>query len=339
MTGSDVPRGVRVITLLAWLMVPAGVLLVCAGILDLTWWGSADAARLTSVMAAIKDEYGVNEPALIRRGDGAVTLIVLGVVGMAYGLLAPMIRRGRRWARSWALGVGFAFFLVVLMGIGADASQPSYLKDYYETLTWTTQTERIAEVKALVYPAGYAWFEDFAQGLAAAAALAVVVGLSWAAVAHADYFVGFRIGKAGAAGTSGEPDEWDAALARIRSSGGIDAVHHDRAGGSIGRNSTAGPRPGAGVGGSTARSGPGADGGGGSTAGSRGGAVGAGDVSDVDEEISRLYRRPSREGMGGNVREGDRSPGPSGAAGGGGASGLDDEIDRLYRRPPRSDRD
>jgi hypothetical protein len=214
MTGSDVPRGVRVITLLAWLMVPAGLLLVCAGVLDLVWWSGPDAGSLTALMTNLKIEYGVNEPALLRRGDTAVTLIVLGVAGLTYAVFAPMIRRGRRWARSWALGVGFAIFLIGLMGIGADASRPSYLKDYYETLTWTTLTDQMAQVRSLLYPAWYQWFEDFAQGIAALAALAVVIGLSWAAVAHADYFVGFRFGKA--SGEPSEPDQWDAALARVR---------------------------------------------------------------------------------------------------------------------------
>ncbi|MFF5085212.1 hypothetical protein ACFY36_49930 [Actinoplanes sp. NPDC000266] len=298
MTGSDVPRGVRVITLLAWLMVPAGVLLVSAGVLDLTWWASGDAARLTAIMTEIKDEYGVNEPALLRNGDGAVTLIVLGIAAMAYGMLAPMIRRGRRWARSWALGVGFAFFLIAIMGIGADASQPSYLRDYYETLTWTTQTERIAEIKAVLYPAWYQWFEDFAQGLGALAALAVVVGLSWAAVAHADHFVGFRTG---AATTDGKPDEWDAALTRIRNSGGIDAVRDDerRGGPATGRSGSPTERSGS----------PTERGGGGAVAGATAGMNGSRDA-------------------GGSING-------RGAVSGGGAVGYDDDIDRLYRRPPR----
>ncbi|XVU26962.1 hypothetical protein ACQPZJ_07935 [Actinoplanes sp. CA-054009] len=282
MTGSDVPRGVRVITLLAWLMVPAGVLLVSAGVLDLTWWASGDAARLTAVMSEIKDEYGVNEPALLRNGDGAVTLIVLGIAAMAYGMLAPMIHRGRRWARSWALGVGFVFFLIAMMGIGADASQPSYLRDYYDTLTWTTQTERITEIKMLLYPAWYQWFEDFAQGLGALAALSVVVGLSWAAVAHADHFAGFRAGRPGAAAKDGEPDEWDAALTRIRNSGGIDAVRDDgRRGGSAASRSGGGAVAGASAGLN----------GGGDTGGSIDGAGGVG----YDDDIDRLYRRPPRK--------------------------------------------
>ncbi|XVV14185.1 hypothetical protein ACQP2X_07525 [Actinoplanes sp. CA-131856] len=308
MTGSDVPRGVRVITLLAWLMVPAGVLLVSAGVLDLTWWASGDAARLTAVMTEIKDEYGVNQPALLRNGDGAVTLIVLGIAAMTYGMLAPMIRRGRRWARSWALGVGFAFFLIAMMGIGADASQPSYLRDYYETLTWTTQTERIAEIKPLLYPAWYQWFEDFAQGLGALAALAVVVGLCWAAVAHADHFAGFRPGRPGAAGD--QPDEWDAALARIRKSGGIDAVRDDeKRGGSAGLS---------GGGGATAGASAGLSGGGGATAGASAGLNGGRGSGD---SIS-----------GGSISGGSIS---GGSISGGGAVGYDDDIDRLYRRPPR----
>lgn len=268
------------VTLLAWLMVPAGVLLVCAGVLDLSWWASADARRLTAVMAEIKQEYGVNWPALLRDGDAAVTLIVLGVAGMAYGLLAPMIRRGLRWARNWALGVGIAFFLVALMGIGADASQPSYLRDYYETLTWTTQTDRIAEVKAVLYPAWFQWFEDFAQGLGALAALAVVVGLIWATVAHPDHFVGRPRGKRARDGR--QEDQWDAALARIRGSGGIDAVHDSRGG--AGSSSARTP----GRAGSPASGGAGAGGAEGSGPGSGSGAAA------IDEDIHRLYRRPPK---------------------------------------------
>ena len=200
------------ITLLAWLMVPAGVLLVLAGVLDLVWWASSDAARLTALMTQLQDEYGMIPPAMLRDGRGAVTLIVLGAAGLAYAILAPMIRRGRRWARSWALGVAFAMFLILLMGLGADASQPIYLSDYYATLGWTTSTDRVPEVQALIYPAGYQWFEDVAQAVATIVAFVVVAGMAWAAVAHADYFVGFA--RTGAAAE--EPDEWDAALARMR---------------------------------------------------------------------------------------------------------------------------
>ena len=89
MTGSDVPRGVRVVTLLAWLMVPAGALLVCAGVLDLTWWASADAHRLTAVMAQIRQEYGVDRPALpwpeVTAGVQAVAEIIFCGTGIDQG--------------------------------------------------------------------------------------------------------------------------------------------------------------------------------------------------------------------------------------------------------------
>ncbi|MEU8817758.1 hypothetical protein [Actinoplanes sp. NPDC048796] len=321
MTGSDVPRGVRVITLLAWLMVPAGVLLVAAGVLDLTWWASGDAARLTAVITQTKIEYGINEPALLRNGDGAVTLIVLGTAGLTYGLLAPKIHRGQKWARSWALGIGFAIFLIGMLGVGADASQPSYLRDYYETLTWTTQTDRMAEIKALVYPAWYQWFEDFAQGLGAVAALAVVIGLSWSAVVHADYFVGARPGRSGAGSPKDRPDEWDAALARIRASGGIDAVHDDRAAGPAldapDRGGPAGDGPFSG--------GPrdsGRDSGGPESGGPESGGPDAGAIAGLNDG----------RGSGG-------AAGGGGGWGGKGTSRYDDDIERLYRRPPRTNGD
>ena len=211
MTVDGTPRGVRVIVLLAWSMVPAGALLVLAGALDLVWWASPGAGRLTTLMDGLRAEYGVHPPAMLRHGSGAVTLLVLGAAGMAYALLAPAIRRGRRWARSWALGVAFAMFLITLMGIGADASQPTYLRDYYAVLQWTGLGDRIPEVRSLIYPGWYSWLEDVAQGVAAAVALAVVVGLAWAAAAHPDHFVG-----SARAGAPAEPDEWDAALAKVR---------------------------------------------------------------------------------------------------------------------------
>jgi hypothetical protein len=208
MTAIQAPRGVRVAVRLAWLMVPAGALLLVAGVLDLAYWASSDAARLTALMKDIEAEYGIPLPAMIRAGRGAVLLVVLGAAGVAYAFLAPLINRGVRWARSWALGAGFAIFLVGLMAIGADASRPSYLRDYYASMRWQGAGDRIPTIEALVYPQWYAWLEDVAQGALTVLALGVAVALIWAAVSHADHFM--------ARGDGGEPDEWDTAIARMR---------------------------------------------------------------------------------------------------------------------------
>ncbi|WP_250035964.1 hypothetical protein [Paractinoplanes maris] len=208
MTGRDVPRGVRVATLLAGLMVPVGVLLLVAGVLDLAYWSSPGAGRLTALMDNIQAEYGTVPPAMIRAGRGAVLLVVLGLAGIAYAVLAPLIFKGVRWARSWALGAGAAIFLIGLMTIGSDASQPIYLKDYYATLTGATIGDRIPLIEAQLYPAWYPWLEDAAQGLATLAALGVVIALIWAVVSHAEHFLG--------RGDQSEPDEWDTAIARMR---------------------------------------------------------------------------------------------------------------------------
>jgi hypothetical protein len=209
MTGIRAPRTVRTATVLAWLMVPAGALLITAGVLDLVWWASPEADRLRSLMQDIETEYGIIPPALIRDGRGAVTLIVLGAAGLAYGGLAPLLLRGVRWARSWALGGAFGIFLIGLMTIGADASQPKYLRDYFETMTAATIGDRVQQIRAALYPAFYPWFEDIAQGVGTAVAFGVVLTIVWAIISDADYFV-IRSSK------PDEPDEWDDAIARMR---------------------------------------------------------------------------------------------------------------------------
>ncbi|WP_127504879.1 hypothetical protein [Actinoplanes solisilvae] len=208
MTGSEVPRGVRVAAALAWLMVPAGALLAAAGVLDLLWWASPDARQLTAMMQDIETEYGIPPPSLVRAGGGAIALVLLGAAGMAYAGLAPLIHRGVRWARAWALSGGSVIFLIGLLTIGSDASRPSYLRDFYASLTWTTIGDRIPRIQAMLYPGWYPWFEDAAQGLAAAVALAVVVSLVAVVISHPDHFR--------SRGERGEPDEWDAAISRIR---------------------------------------------------------------------------------------------------------------------------
>ncbi len=211
MTGSEVPRSVRTAVLLAWLMVPAGALLVVAGVVDLVWWASPDAQRTTALMAAIEAEYGTIPPAMLRAGAGAAVLVVMGAAGLAYAVLAPLIARGDRWARSSGIGAATGIFLVGLMTVGADASQPIYLRDYYSTLTLSTIGDRIPPIEAVIYPSWFPWLEDVAQGVGTILALGVAVALIWTAVVNAEYFM------ARGAGTgTDEPDEWDTAISRMR---------------------------------------------------------------------------------------------------------------------------
>lgn len=209
MVGTEVPRGVRVAALAAWLMVPAGLLLIVAGVLELRWWGSSDATRLLAVLAGLQDEFGTLPPALLSGRGGAVTFIVLGAVCLAFAVLAPLIGRGRRWARTAGLALGFVTFLIGLFGIGADSTEPHDLNSLYAALNGSALGDRIPQIEALVYPGWYAWLEDIAQGFQVADSLAVVLTLMWAVIAYADYFVTKRTENA-------PPDEWDAALTRIR---------------------------------------------------------------------------------------------------------------------------
>ena len=82
---------VRTAVVFAAAMAPAGLLLIAAGLLNLTWWRSADAARLTAVLAGIEAGDGFEPPAMLRRGGAAVTLIVLGALCLAYAALTPPV--------------------------------------------------------------------------------------------------------------------------------------------------------------------------------------------------------------------------------------------------------
>jgi len=190
-------------------MAPAGLLLVAAGIVDLHWWSTPDAARLVAVFAQLRIEQGYPAPALLRNHGGAVELMIIGAVCLAYACLAPLIYKGRRSALNWAMVFGFGTGLVGLVGIGVDASTPVDLKGYLDTLVNTASSGPIPEIKALVYPAWYAWLEDTSQGLQTLLAFAGAVALVGAVVWHPDHFVG--------KGTrSTPPDAWDAAISRIR---------------------------------------------------------------------------------------------------------------------------
>jgi len=208
MTGVDVPRHVRAAAVFTWLLAPAGLLLVLDGLWELRWWGSDRAARLAGVLAQIQQKYGVEPPAMLRGRIGAVELIVLGVVVIAAALLAPLVGRGRRWARTCAFVLGIATILVGLIFIGVDATQPVDLAGYLAALAHGTSADRIPAVTALLYPGWYAWLEDIAQGLQVLASVAAVAALCAAVISNGDYFTSKRAETAG-------PDEWDAAISRL----------------------------------------------------------------------------------------------------------------------------
>jgi hypothetical protein len=208
MTGVEVPRRVHAATVFTWLLAPVGLLLIVDGLWELHWWGSPSAVRLVAVLAEIKDRFGAEPPSLLRGRTGAVELIVLGAVAVAWALLAPLVRKGRRWARSWGFVLGIAALVVGLAFIGADASQPQDLKSYLDGLAQGTSAARVPEIKSLVYPGWFAWLEDIAQGLQVLASAAAVAALSVAVIWHSDYFTSKRAETAG-------PDEWDDAISRI----------------------------------------------------------------------------------------------------------------------------
>lgn len=209
MTGIDTPRGVRVAAWLTMAMVPVGLLLVLDGLLELRWWGTDEAKRLLALLGQLEDAYGLVPPALLRGKDGAVQLVILGVVAIAYGALGWWLLRGRLWARTWALGVGCVTFLIGVFGVGADATESHTPAAYFTELRGSAIGERVPEVQALFYPGWYPWAEDVVQGLQVLVTLAAIIALISAVIAHGDFFVG-------TASDDGEHDEWDAALSRMR---------------------------------------------------------------------------------------------------------------------------
>jgi hypothetical protein len=209
MTGTDIPRGVRTAAAVAWVMVPAGLLLLLVGLWELRWWGTSTAARLTELLAQIRDQHGIDPPALLRGRGGAMELVVLGAVGLAYAFLVPLVRKGRRWALTTGLLVALTTFLIGLVAIGTDESAPHKLTDYFISLTQLAGGAGVAEIRALLYPGWYSWAEDIAQGLYVLASLAAALGLTYATIWYSDYFGSKRTEKAA-------PDPWDAAISRIR---------------------------------------------------------------------------------------------------------------------------
>ncbi|GIF00198.1 hypothetical protein [Paractinoplanes rishiriensis] len=209
MTGIDAPRAVRVAAWLTLAMVPVGLLLALHGLLELRWWGTGEASRLLALLGQLQEEYGLIPPALLRGRDGAVQLVVLGAAGMAYGILGFWILRGRLWARTWALAAGGLTFLVGLIGVGSDAAEAHTPGSYFAQMRGSAIPERIPAVRELFYPGWYSWAEDILQGLQVLVTLAAVIALIAAVIAHSEYFLP-------RASADAEPDEWDAALARMR---------------------------------------------------------------------------------------------------------------------------
>lgn len=210
MTGIDAPRGVRVAAWLTLAMVPVGLLLVLDGLLELRWWGTAGSARLLALLADLQDTYGLPPPALLRGRDGAIELVVLGLFGMAYGVLGVWILRGRLWARAWAFAAGAGTFLVGMFGVGSDASESNTLANYLAALRGSAIPERIPAVRELFYPGWYSWAEDIVQGLQVTVTLAALIALIAAVVNHGGYFV------AAPSGGDDQQDEWGDALSRVR---------------------------------------------------------------------------------------------------------------------------
>jgi hypothetical protein len=205
MTGTDAPKAVRRAALLTFLLAPAGVLLILDGLLELRWWGSSGADRLLAELARLQTEFGLE----LRGKEGAVELIVLGVLSLAYSALGVWLLRGRVWARTAGLVGGAALILLGLIGVGTDAAESRTLASYFTAMAGSAIDGRIPEVRALLYPGWYSWVEDIVQGFQVLAVLAAVVALAAAVIGHSDYFTGGR-------SVDAPPDEWDSALSRVR---------------------------------------------------------------------------------------------------------------------------
>jgi hypothetical protein len=208
MTGMDAPRPVRIATLVTWLLVPAGLLLVVDGLLELRWLGTPSATKLTEIFAQIKAQPGVEPPPLLRGRSGAAELVVLGVVCCAVGFLAPSVGRGLRWARNTGLVAGLGAALFGLVGIGADQTTPQTIGSYFTALTNLGAGARIQDITPLLYANWYPWLEDIAQGVQVVVALAAAAALAWAGIADADYF-------RSRASKTADADDWDSAISRI----------------------------------------------------------------------------------------------------------------------------
>jgi hypothetical protein len=209
MTGTEVPSRVRLAALLCFTLAPIGLLLVLVGVLELHWFGTSDASRLTALIDRTRAEYGIVPPALLRGREGAIELILMGLAALAFSALGVWLRRGRLWARTTMIVAGVVLAFWGLFEIGADATEPNTLASYYEALRGSVVTERIPQVQALLYPGWYSWVEDVAQGLEVIALVATLLALAAAIISNSDYFTGGR-------SVDAPPDAWDDALSRVR---------------------------------------------------------------------------------------------------------------------------
>ncbi|WP_213005008.1 hypothetical protein [Paractinoplanes toevensis] len=213
MTGIDTPTPApRVVRAAAWLtltLAPAGLLLVLDGILELRWWGSDESKHLLALLDNLNTEYGIEPPALLRGREGAVELVVLGILCLGYAALGVWLLRGRLWARTWAIGAGVLTLLLGVIGVGSDATESHTVANYFEQLTGSAIGDRVPEVRELLFPGWYPWAEDIIQGAQVLLTLAALVALASAVISHGDYFTGGREADA-------PPDEWDSALSRVR---------------------------------------------------------------------------------------------------------------------------
>jgi hypothetical protein len=209
MTGTDAPRLVRIAAKLTMALAPVGLLLLLDGLLELHWRSTADAHALVALLDKIHADYGIEPPALLRGRDGAIQLVVLGAVCLAYSSLGIWLLRGHAWARTTALVVGAAVSLFGLFGVGIDATETRTLANYFADLHGSAIGDREAAVRALLFPGWYSWAEDIIQGLQVILSLVALGALAWAVISHSDWFSGRRDADAA-------PDEWDSALSRVR---------------------------------------------------------------------------------------------------------------------------
>jgi hypothetical protein len=208
MTGVDIPRRVRVATLFIWLMAPAGLLLVLDGLWELHWWGSPAAHHLLAVLNSIKQEFGVDPPALLRGHAGAWELVVLGLLTMVPAAFARAIQQGSRGARTWVYGIGLAVLAMGVLFIGSDAVEPIDLNTFLANMHQGIAADRIPEVKAAMYPGWYQWAEDIAQGLQVLVATLAIGALSAAVIWHGNWSFGRPAAEP-------EADAWDDAITRL----------------------------------------------------------------------------------------------------------------------------
>ncbi|MFI5895515.1 hypothetical protein ACIA5D_36010 [Actinoplanes sp. NPDC051513] len=209
MTGTDAPRLVRLAAKLTMALAPVGLLLLLDGLMELQWRGTTDAHALVALLDKIQADYGIEPPELLRGRGGAIQLVVLGAVCLAYSSLGIWLLRGSAWARTTALVMGVAAVLFGLFGVGIDSTETRTLANYFADLNGSAIGDQGVAVRALLYPGWYSWAEDIVQGLQVILSLVALAALAWAVISHSDWFTGRRNADAA-------PDEWDSALSRVR---------------------------------------------------------------------------------------------------------------------------